>query len=141
VRNLLRITDAAVLAIHALALLAHTNEPLSAGRIAAAMDASESHVSKVLQRLAKIGMISSVRGPRGGFWLETDPADINLLSVFEAVDGPVGMESCLLGGPVCGTPAGCAVRQLATDVRTMVVERLGGLSLMDLDMGTLSTEI
>ncbi len=133
-RNLLRITDAAVLAIHAMALLAHTDEPLPAARIAGAMGASEAHVSKVLQRLAKLGMISSVRGPRGGFWLETDPAKMMLLQVFEAVDGPIAEETCLLDHPVCGTPEACPVRGLASEIRDLVVQRLGDLSLMDLDM-------
>ena len=63
-RNLLKISDAAVLGIHALGTLTGAEEPVSASRMAAALGVSEAHLSKVLQRLVRAGLVSSSRGPR-----------------------------------------------------------------------------
>jgi len=136
-RNLLRITDAAVLAIHALAALGshrHPRAPVSSARLASAMKVSEAHLSKVLQRLARAGMVKSVRGPRGGFTLDHDPTALTLLQVIEAIDGPLGDDSCLLGRSVCNSPADCAMRSLAAEVRELVTRRLGKLTLDDFDL-------
>lgn len=139
-RNILRITDAAVLAIHALAALGnhgHPRAPVSSSRLATAMKVSEAHLSKVLQRLSRAGMVKSVRGPRGGFTLDHDPTELTVLQVIEAIDGPLGDDSCLLGRPVCNSPADCAMRLLAAEVRELVTRRLGKSTLDDFDFADL----
>ncbi len=139
-RNLLRISDAAVLGIHALAVLGRQEAPVSASRMAAAMGVSEAHLSKVLQRLVRVGMVTSVRGPRGGFLVAREPGEISLLEIFTTIDGPVEEETCFLGTPVCETPDECPVRGLSAQVRELVVGQLGGLTLADIDLSGLLTE-
>ncbi len=139
-RNLLRISDAATLAIHALALLGDAEEPVQVSRIAEPMRASTAHLGKVLQRLAKLGLVKSVRGPRGGFTLTRTAAETNLLDVLVAVDGPITEEGCLLGRPACSHPEGCPVRSLNHQVRDLVVEKLSGLTLADIDLSDLLQE-
>ena len=65
---------------------------------------------------------------------------MTLLKVFEAVDGPIEEEGCLLGGPVCRISAACPARALADDVRELVVSRLQRLTLHDIDLSELITE-
>lgn len=139
-RNLLRISDAATLAIHALALLADATEPVQVSRIAAPMGASTAHLGKVLQRLARLGVVTSVRGPRGGFNLARPARETSLLDVLVAVDGPIVEEGCLLGRPACHTPGACPVRGLNHQVRDLVVGKLGELSLADIDLSDLLQE-
>jgi DNA-binding IscR family transcriptional regulator len=50
---------------------------------------------KVLQRLAQVGFLSSTRGPNGGFVLRKKPADINLLQIYEAIEGKLQWLSAL----------------------------------------------
>ena len=135
--GLLRITDAATLGIHALALLQGAEEPVRVARLAGAMHASEAHLSKVMQRMARAGLVSSVRGPRGGFSLARDPDSMTLLEVLEVVDGPIEEEPCLLGAPTCTAPGGCAIRRLNAQVQSLVVERLGDLTVSDFDLSDL----
>ena len=69
--NVLRISEAATLALHTLALLAsRPGVILSTHKIAKRLEASEAHLAKVLQRLARMGLVRSIRGARGGFVLE-----------------------------------------------------------------------
>jgi len=100
--NILRFSDAVSLALHTMVLLAaRTEQPMSTREIATALAASEAHLSKVLQRLAKSGLVKSTRGPKGGFELAGKPQHISLLSVYEAIEGPLGASDCLLSKRLC----------------------------------------
>ena len=104
ISGLLTMSDAASLALHTTVLLAaEPHRSLQAREIAATFRFSKPHVAKVLQQLRRAGIISSARGPRGGFWLAEGANEITLLQVFEAMEGPLRARDCLLGRrPLCG---------------------------------------
>ena len=54
------------------------------------------------QQLAKAGLISSVKGPGGGFYLSPENADSNLSEIINCIDGPDLLHACVLGLPVGG---------------------------------------
>ena len=123
--GILRISEAAVLAIHTAALLgAREGDILTTREIASFLGASEAHLSKVLQRLARSGLVASVRGPRGGFTLSRPAADVTLLQVYEAIDGPLAESGCLLEAPVCNGQ--CIMGDVLTKVDAIVREHLAG---------------
>lgn len=98
------ISEAATLAIHALAYLAsrEDSKPISTGKVAQSFGFSEAHLSKVFQRLNKSGFLKSVRGPQGGFVLAREPDSITLLDIYEAIDGPISRHgTCLLHKSDC----------------------------------------
>jgi Rrf2 family protein len=100
--KIVKISEAASLALHAVVLLAENGgQPLSAGALSARLKASAFHLSKVLQRLAKAGFIVSTRGPRGGFLLNRRPDSISLRDIYEAIEGPMTTDTCLFQKPVC----------------------------------------
>jgi len=101
--NLLRISEAVSLAFHASALLAAADGKmlLTRSMMAQFLNVSEAHLTKVLQRLGRLGIVSSTRGPRGGFYLNRAALKISLLNIYEAIDGPVSEDHCLLNTQVC----------------------------------------
>ncbi|MFQ6099332.1 MAG: RrF2 family transcriptional regulator [Armatimonadota bacterium] len=100
--GLLKVSEAASLALHSMVALARSAErPLPTHRIAEAFDVSEAHLSKVLQRLARVGLVKSIRGPKGGFVLAKPATEISLRDVYEAIDGPLTPTHCLFDDPVC----------------------------------------
>jgi Rrf2 family nitric oxide-sensitive transcriptional repressor len=102
VANLLKVSEAASLGLHIMALLAAEPEKLLSVREAAsALDVSEAHLAKVLQRLAKAGLVESIRGPRGGFLLARSPEEITLLQVYEAIEGTIIVRQCLFSTKLC----------------------------------------
>jgi Rrf2 family protein len=102
VKNLLKVAEAASLAVHTMAtLVTHQERRVSAKEIAAFHKVSEAHLAKVLQRLGRAGLVTSVRGPKGGFTLGKKPERITLLAVFEAVEGPIGFRDCMFPKKVC----------------------------------------
>jgi Rrf2 family protein len=56
----------------------------------------ESFLAKVLQILTRAGMITSKRGPDGGFTLPDSSRQLTILDIVTAVDGPVQLNSCLI---------------------------------------------
>ena len=94
------LSEAATLAMHAVALLAaHPKRCVQSKEMSSTLGASQAHLSKVLQRLVKVGFLDSIRGPKGGFVLARKARDATLLDVYESIDGPLPQHSCLLGPP------------------------------------------
>jgi Rrf2 family protein len=130
--NLLRISEATSLALHSVVFLAgNSDRSLPTAEIAQALHASEAHLSKVLQRLAHLGLVRSTRGPGGGFMLSRPADEITLLEVYEAVEGPLAPSNCLLDAPVCRGHQ-CILGGLLTAVNRQVSEYLAGTHVSDL---------
>jgi Rrf2 family protein len=95
----------------------------SAGQIASKYRISEHHVAKVLQQLARAGFVESLRGIKGGFRMQGDPARISLLDVVEIFEPPTLIEGCMLldRGERCESPEecriGCAIREVQEKAR------------------------
>lgn len=100
--SVLKVSQAASLAVHTMALLAGDRQrPLSAKQIASTLHVSEAHLAKVLGRLARQGLVQSTRGPHGGFVLADGADDASLMSVYEAIEGRFSPHDCLFETPLC----------------------------------------
>jgi FeS assembly SUF system regulator len=69
-------------------------------------------VSKLLAALAKTGILTSIRGAKGGYRLARDPAQITAADIVTAVDGPIALTICLEEGNVgaCDVESLCPTR-------------------------------
>jgi Rrf2 family protein len=100
--GLLRFPDAASLALHSAAFIASKGgERASTDETAAALEASRAHLSKVLQRLTRGGILHAARGPGGGYSLARPAKEITLKEVYEAMEGPLDESGCPFGIPAC----------------------------------------
>jgi len=105
-----KISDASVLAFHTMLYLSSYQDRLvSTKEIANKYHVSENHLAKVLQRLVKVGLVDSIRGPKGGFKLGRDAGEISLIEIYEIMDGPIGMYDCLLDESSCGGGNSCLI--------------------------------
>jgi len=130
--SVLRISEAAALALHTMVFLAENIEKqVSTKEIASIINRSEFHLSKVLQRLSRAGLAKSVRGPRGGFIVGDKGKEITLLEIYEAIEGPVDMNPCILGSPVCCRSA-CIMGDLVQSVNNQFQEYMSTTRLQDL---------
>ena len=78
-----------------------------AAEIAAASQVPRVFLAKILQRLAKAGLVVSQRGVQGGFALARDPGTITLLDAVEAVQGQVALNRCAATSEHCSLEAAC----------------------------------
>lgn len=77
------------------------------GDIADAIDVPRNYLSKTLHRLARARILTSSRGPTGGFQLARPPQQITLAQI-AAPFSRMGERVCLLGQPSCGDDRPCA---------------------------------
>lgn len=104
--SLVRVSEAASIALHACLWMARDQAEYSCAKeICATLGFSPAHFAKVMQALARAGLVTSTRGPAGGTRLARPADQITLLQVYEAVDGPARTDRCLLAPEVC--PAAC----------------------------------
>lgn len=96
------LSEASSIAIHSMVIIARSSEGINAAKIAEITGLSRNHIAKVLQRLVKIDMLRSVRGPAGGFTLKADPSAITLLDIYQAIEGNIDISDCPLAYDVCG---------------------------------------
>jgi Rrf2 family protein len=95
-------TQAASLGLHAAVFLAgRPGARATTAEAAAALDVSSAHLAKVVARLVHAGLFRAVRGRAGGVALARPAAEITLREVFEAVEGPLRPQRCLLGRLAC----------------------------------------
>jgi len=68
-------------------------------------------LAKILQSLAQKGLLTSSKGPTGGFALGMPANEITLFHIVEAIDGVTFMHTCVLGFPECSGKNPCPVHE------------------------------
>ncbi len=128
----LKISEAASLAMHSAGLLgSDVSTPMSTKTIATVFNISEAHLSKVLQRLVKVGLLKSLRGPKGGFSLAKEPGSITLLEVYEATEGPIDPTNCLFSLSDCDGK-NCILGHVLADANSHLKNYLVTTTLADI---------
>lgn len=88
-------------------------------------------MGQVMVPLVRQGWVDSAPGPTGGYRLTVDPADVSVLDVIEAVEGPTDSGRCVVAGGPCGPDRYCALHEAWTRARTLLADRLAGSSVAD----------
>jgi len=81
------ITRASEYAILSLIVLSKASTPKDSETLSRDLAISKSFLAKILQSLAKEGVLKSYKGAHGGFVLEKDPKKINMLQIITCVEG------------------------------------------------------
>ena len=82
---------------------------LSIAEISEAIDSPEPFTAKILQTLARHGIISSAKGPGGGFFIESKAEPINVIENIDLIDGKHAFERCGLGLKECDANHPCPI--------------------------------
>lgn len=122
-----RLTDYATVVLTVLA--AHPGAVLSAPELAEQAGLEAPTVSKLLKTLAQAGLVEGLRGAHGGYRLSRDAADISLIEVVEAMEGPIAMTECSLHDDLCGIADHCGIRAGWRRINDVVAEALRGMTL------------
>jgi len=91
--------------------------PVSKKRISEQEGISTDYIEQIIVPLKNTGLVSSVRGLRGGFRLAKDPADITVFDILSASEGNINLVGCLAEG--CSQSDTCVVQRVwqgASDV-------------------------
>jgi len=116
-------------ALMALLYMDRQKDLVAAREVSEACRAPADLLGKVLQALAKGGLIHSVQGAHGGYRLARPAREITLGEVIEAVEGPVHLVSCQKHPEDCGQFETCRIRRPVAQVQQQLQDYMHGLSL------------
>jgi Rrf2 family iron-sulfur cluster assembly transcriptional regulator len=89
-------------------------------------------LAKIFQRLARFGLLTSRRGPGGGYALARSARDITLADILRAVQDIVpGGRHCLLGNERCGEGRLCLVHDVIIHADKLVIDGLSKITLAE----------
>jgi len=104
----------------------------SANEIAEEYSISATLMAKVLQKLARQGLVVAKHGSTGGYQLAREPQRISALEVLTAIDGPVLITSCVTSHGNCDATARCSVKEPLQRVNESILEVLSTVSIAQL---------
>ncbi len=91
-----KVSEATAIALHSVIYIAGKGDGISSLKeISQKFSVSDNHLSKVLQRLVKEGIISSSKGPKGGFTIVPEYKNITFLEIYEIIEGKFKVNNCL----------------------------------------------
>jgi Rrf2 family protein len=89
-------------------------------------------LAKILQKLAKKGLIVSQSGPKGGYHLAKEPMDITVGEIVKAIDGPIQMMECHQGEHRCLQIEKCSIRSPLTKIQESISGLLDNITLEEM---------
>jgi Rrf2 family protein len=89
-------------------------------------------LAKILQQLARKGLLRSSKGPTGGFALRVTPAEVRLLDIVEALDGLTAYQQCASGLAECSDEMPCSMHDSWMSLRSRIMDYLGRNTIADL---------
>jgi Rrf2 family protein len=135
----LRLTKKADYGLMALKYLAEQSAADSEqGTAFSAKDIAEAYhippqlLAKILQTLAKAGLLISHAGTNGGYALSRPASEISAFEVIRAIDGPLFITSCItIHGP-CDLVGHCTIKEPLRKVNDSIKDLLSGIKVADL---------
>ncbi len=113
----------------------------SATDIAEAYGISTPLLAKVLQKLAKSGLVAARHGSSGGYTLARDASRITALDVISAIDGPLFITSCVTHRGECDQTTTCTVREPLRRVNDSILEVLNKVTISQMTEDSPSSEV
>lgn len=115
-----------------IALHSTEDKNIDLGQISAELDIPKHFLSKILQMLVKQKLLTSMKGPTGGFKLNHHPKRITLIEIIDAIDGLDVFTQCGIGFKKCSDSHPCPIHNDYKKVRDKVQQLFKNKSLQQL---------
>ncbi len=99
--------------------------------IASAIGSPEPFMAKILQDLSRKGLVASVKGPNGGFYMQTTHLHNSLADIVTAIDGGDLFTGCGLGLKACNEKRPCPIHFEFKEIRSNLKAMLQSTTLED----------
>ena len=124
--------DYALMAMKHLARKSDSAASTSAREIAEQYDIPIELMAKVLQRLARSGLLTSHQGTRGGYTLSKSTTSISVADIIQAIDGPLTVTACSTQDEGCEQFTKCNIRDPLWRIKDRIVASLAECSLHEI---------
>ena len=92
-------------------------------------------LAKILQKLASLDMVKSIKGPKGGYQLSCDINNINILDFIQMIEGPIGIVDCTISND-CNQLNSCTIKGPLVRINSKIIETLKNITLDQLSRGS-----
>ena len=113
--------------------------PTQVQDISRRQDISPRYLEQIFQNLKKAGILTSKRGPKGGYTLARKPEEISIRDILLATEGESLFVDCIVVGdgrrkrkPECGLNGCCVTQTIWSDANNLMTEHFGTVTLKDL---------
>lgn len=100
--------------------------------IAKPINVPQAYIAKLLQELVKENLISSTRGPKGGFFLSDENNNQPVINVLKVIDGEKRLTSCLISLENCNEDKPCPLHDVLSPSRKKILKILQNTSIKKL---------
>lgn len=129
------LSNASKYAIRSVLFLAENSDlkkKYSALEIATELEIPLHFIAKLLQQLAKKKVISSAKGPTGGFFLTPKNKQLKVCDLLEVIEMKNVFEGCFLGLPQCGDEHPCPVHHIVSDFKQKILEKFNHQTIAEI---------
>lgn len=92
----------------------------------------QAYLSKLMQQLTRHNLLSSTRGPNGGFYLTDENRDVALIDIVNIIDGEYRLNTCILSLHKCDAKHPCPLHNLMGNTKNALLEKLEETKVQDL---------
>jgi Rrf2 family nitric oxide-sensitive transcriptional repressor len=118
-------------ALRTLMFLAIQPQRTTIGDVAQRFNISSAHVAKVVNQLARLRLVRSVRGVGGGIELAQPPDQIRIGQVVTAFEGSMKLLDCIDAEGVCVIESFCRLKSVLGEAERIQMEYLNSITLAD----------
>lgn len=123
-RKGIMLSNAAKYAIRAILYLSiHSDEShkIGAKKIAEALETPQPFLAQLLRTLTTNKIISSTKGPGGGFYLDAQNGKMSVWDVINCIDGTHKFDACFLGLSKCNDENPCPAHYMVSPFKKKVM--------------------
>lgn len=112
--------------------LSSNGEPISLKHIAKEQGISDQYLEQIFSLLKKAGLVKSVRGAQGGYYISKDLNEITVADILKVLEGDMAFTECLLDEDACKNFDSCSTRYVWAKIKESIEEVTQSISLQDM---------
>lgn len=105
---------------------------LGSKEIAEAIEIPAPFLAKTLQKLTRRGIISSIKGPHGGFYLSEKNKNKTLFNIIDCIDDIEKFNSCYLGQNNCDENNPCVAHNIYAPFKDKLIRKLKTKTILEM---------
>lgn len=125
-------TKYAIKAVLFLALNSDDNKKVMVKDISEPINVPQAYIAKLLQELSRQNIISSSRGPKGGFYLSKKDKEHTVMDIINALDTEKRISACQLSLKKCDTEKPCPLHKILFPSISNIIKNLHSITIIDL---------
>lgn len=114
----------AIRSVMYLALNSSVSKKIGSKEVAIKLNIPQAFLAKILQELTRKHLISSTKGPKGGFFLTDENLNNSVLDIVSSVDGLDAFNVCFLGLHTCSSTKPCSVHHIVEPFKNDIFTQL-----------------